>query len=155
MGKYTSYTAGFKLKAGQYALEHGNRAASRHFGVGETSIRYWRDQEKKLKVTKKTRRAFRGAKTGRYPNVEKQLVRHMRELRQDGCAVSLDIVQTEARRIARAQGIKAKEFKASSGWTTRFMWRHGLALRRRTTLCQRLPAAHEDKVADFHSFVVN
>ncbi|KAH8022290.1 hypothetical protein HPB51_023195 [Rhipicephalus microplus] len=64
MGKYASYTAGFKLKAVQYALEHGNRAASRHFGVGETSIRYWRDQEKKLKATKKTRRAFRGAKTG-------------------------------------------------------------------------------------------
>ncbi|KAH8027169.1 hypothetical protein HPB51_003611 [Rhipicephalus microplus] len=118
MGKDASYTAGFKLKAVQYALEHGNRAASRHFGVGETSIRYWRDQEEKLKATKKTRRSFRSAKTGRYPNVEEQLVRHIRELRQDGCAVSLDIVQTEARRIAQAQGIEAKEFKASSGWTT-------------------------------------
>lgn len=154
MGKYASYTAGFKLKAVEYALEHGNRAASRHFGVGETSIRYWKDQEEKLKATKKTRRAFRGAKTGKYPNVEEQLVRHIRELRQDGCAVSLDIVQTEARRIARAQGIEAKEFKASSGWTTRFMRRHGLALRRRTTLCQRLPAAYEDKVVDFHRFVI-
>ncbi|KAH8025692.1 hypothetical protein HPB51_010776 [Rhipicephalus microplus] len=114
------------------------------FRLGETSIRYWRDQEEKLKAMKKTRRAFRGAKTGRYPNVEEQLVRHIRELRQDGCAVSLDIVQTEARRIARAQGIEAKEFKASSGWTTRFMRRHGLALRRRTTLGRRTCVPDEE-----------
>ncbi|KAH8037613.1 hypothetical protein HPB51_015047 [Rhipicephalus microplus] len=39
MGKYASYTAGFKLKAVQYALEHGNRVVRWHFGVGETSIR--------------------------------------------------------------------------------------------------------------------
>lgn len=154
MGKYASYTAGFKLKAVQYAQEHGNRAASRHFDVGETSIRYWRAQEEKLKTTNKSRRAFRGAKTGKYPQVEEQLVQYVRNLRQDGCAVSLDILQTEARRIARAQGIEAKDFKASSGWTTRFMRRHGLTLRRRTTLCQRLPSAYEDKVVDFHSFII-
>lgn len=153
MGKYVSYTAGFKLKAVQYALEHGNRAASRHFSVGETSIRYWRGQQEKLQATNKSRRAFHGAKCRKYPQVEEQLVQHIRGLRQDCCAVSLDIVQTEARRIARAQGIAAKDFKASSGWTTRFMRRHGLTLRRRTTLCQRLPLAYEDKVLDFHRFV--
>ncbi|KAH8031355.1 hypothetical protein HPB51_016413 [Rhipicephalus microplus] len=128
MGKYLSYAAGFKLKAVQYALQHGNLAANRHFGFGATSIHYWREQDEELKVTKTTRRAFRGAKTGRYPNVEEQLVRHIRELGQDSCAVSLDIVQTEACRIARVQRIEAKKFKASSGWTTHFMRRHGLAL---------------------------
>ncbi|KAH8036519.1 hypothetical protein HPB51_001338 [Rhipicephalus microplus] len=135
MGKYASYMARFKLKAVQYALERGNWAVGRHFGFEETSIQCWKNQEEKLKATKKTRRAFHGAKSGRYPNVEEQLIRHIQELRQDGCAMSLDIVQTGAHKIARAQRIKAKEFKASSGWTTHFMRCYGLALRRRTTMC--------------------
>ncbi|KAH8022203.1 hypothetical protein HPB51_023053 [Rhipicephalus microplus] len=115
------------------------------FDVGDTSFRHWRDHEDKLKAMKKIQRAFHGAKTGGYRNVKEQLVRYIRELRQDGCAVSLDIVQTEVHRIAQAQRIEAKALKASSGWTTRFMRRHGLALRRRTTLCQRLAAVYEAK----------
>ncbi|KAH8032245.1 hypothetical protein HPB51_024022 [Rhipicephalus microplus] len=62
--------------------------------------------------------------------------------------------ETVAHRIARVQRIEAKELKVSSRWTTRFMRRHGLALRRWTILFQRLPAAYEDKVVDFHRFII-
>lgn len=41
MGKNASYTAAFKLKAIEYAIEHGNRAAGRHFGVTDFNVRYW------------------------------------------------------------------------------------------------------------------
>ncbi|KAH8041577.1 hypothetical protein HPB51_017022 [Rhipicephalus microplus] len=66
----------------------------------------------------------------------------------------LHISQAEARSITRAQLIEAKEFKASSGWTTVFTRCLGLGLRRRTTLCQCLLAAYEDKVVDFRCFVI-
>lgn len=41
MGRNASYTAAFKLKAKEYAIEHGNRAAGRHFGVTDFNVRYW------------------------------------------------------------------------------------------------------------------
>lgn len=37
---YTSYTAALKLKAIEYAIEHGNCATSRPFGINEFSERY-------------------------------------------------------------------------------------------------------------------
>ncbi|KAH6935601.1 hypothetical protein HPB50_007012 [Hyalomma asiaticum] len=46
--------------------------------------------------------------TGKYPQLEDQLVEYIWDLWQDGCAASLDILQTEARRIARARGIEAE-----------------------------------------------
>lgn len=42
------YTVCFKLKAVECALENGNHAARRHFGIDEVRIRYWRQQHKKL-----------------------------------------------------------------------------------------------------------
>lgn len=153
MGRYASFTAAFKLKALDYALEHGNRAAGRHFGVDEIRIRYWKKQREKLMATNSTRRAFRGPKTGKFPDIEKAVLEYVRDMRKDGCAVSLDMVRTQARTVSRRLGIATKDFRASSGWTTRFMRRNGLSLRRRTSLCQRLPSAYEDKVIDFHRFV--
>lgn len=76
MGRYASYTAGFKLKVVAHALEHGNRAAARHFSVDPVRVRYWRKQEEQLRSTKKDRRAFRGPKEGKFPAVEKEVLRY-------------------------------------------------------------------------------
>ncbi|KAL1468255.1 hypothetical protein MTO96_025563 [Rhipicephalus appendiculatus] len=114
-------------------------------------IRYWKKQREKLMATNSTRRAFRGPKTGKFPDVEKAVLEYVRDMRKDGCAVSLDMVRTQARTVSRRLGIATKDFRASSGWTTRFMRRNGLSLRRRTSLCQRLPSAYADKVIDFHT----
>lgn len=103
---------------------------------------------------KKSRRAFQGPKTGKFSQVEALLVDYLKALRGDGCAVSIEILRNQARLIARKEGIPAKDFQASNGWATRFMRRNGLSLRRRTTLCQRLPEAYEDKIVDFHRFVI-
>uniref|UniRef100_A0A1E1X208 Putative pogo transposable element n=1 Tax=Amblyomma aureolatum TaxID=187763 RepID=A0A1E1X208_9ACAR len=154
MGRYASYTAGFKLKVVEHALEHGNRAAGRHFSVDPVRVRYWRNQQDELRATKKDRRAFRGPKQGKFPRVEEEVLSYVKRLRNEGCAVSHELMQNHARATARSHGIAASEFKASSGWTTRFMRRNGLCLRRRTTLCQRLPADCEDKVRDFHRFII-
>ena len=45
------------------------------------------------------------------------------------------------------------EFIASSGWLDKFMRRHQLSLRSRTSMSQKLPADLEEKVSSFHKFV--
>ena len=46
------------------------------------------------------------------------------------------------------------EFKASPGWYTKWKRRHAVSMRTKTTLVQRLPADMEDKVVEFHRFVL-
>ena len=45
-------------------------------------------------------------------------------------------------------------FVASAGWCTRFMEQHGLTLRQRTKLSQKLPADLEAKVDSFQRFII-
>jgi hypothetical protein len=69
--KYSSYTAGFKLKVIEYAEKHGNWAAGHEFTVSEFDVRYWRKQKYALlQTTNKSRKAFRGPKSGKFPELE-------------------------------------------------------------------------------------
>ena len=49
------YDAEFKLKAIDYAKEHGNRPAAREFSINEFMVRRWRQQEEVLRLTRKTK----------------------------------------------------------------------------------------------------
>ncbi|CAN7995716.1 unnamed protein product, partial [Ixodes hexagonus] len=104
MGRYMSYTCGFKLKVADYAFEHGNRVAARHFCVDEVRVRYWRQQREKLRAAKTTRRSFRGPKHGKFPRVEEEVLEYVRNLRKEGCAVSHELIQNHARATARKHG---------------------------------------------------
>jgi hypothetical protein len=53
--------------------------------------------------------------------------------------VSYDLLREEAIKKASSLNIPRSHFKASKGWAIRFMRRMGLALRHRTTICQKLP----------------
>ncbi|KAH8023971.1 hypothetical protein HPB51_020644 [Rhipicephalus microplus] len=64
-------------------------------------------KHKQLKVTNKSRKAFRGPKTGRYPQVEAALLEYIKSLCADGCAVSIELLRNQARIIARKEGIPA------------------------------------------------
>lgn len=46
------------------------------------------------------------------------------------------------------------EFKASPRWYTKWKRRHAISMRSKMTLAQRLPADMEDKVVEFHRFVL-
>lgn len=151
---YDSYTAKFKLRVIELAEQQGNRAAARHFNVNESHVRYWRKQKARLLTAKPASKAFRGPKQGKFPALEQELLTYVEQVRKSGCAVSTEMLQFEARRIAVAKSISAAEFKASRGWITRFMRRNSLSIRRRTTLCQRLPSDFEDKVLLFHRHVI-
>lgn len=79
--RYSSHTASFKLKVIAYAETHGNRAAGREFTVPEFNIRYWRKQKQALQETNASRKAFRGPKSGKFPDLEDKLLGYVRELR--------------------------------------------------------------------------
>ncbi|KAH8042248.1 hypothetical protein HPB51_021332 [Rhipicephalus microplus] len=83
-----------------------------------------------LMATNSTRWAFRGPKSGKFPDIEKAVLEYVKDMRKDGYAESLDISFPEA-------GIATKDFRASSSWTTRFIWRNGLSLTFQTRSTER------------------
>lgn len=154
MGKHiNSYTAGFKLKVVEFALDHGKRAAGRKFDVDEKCVRRWCNQKDALKTTSSKRRAFRG-KPCKYPELEEELFRYAMEVRNNGYALTTDMLRVKTQALARARSIPREEFKGSVGWLRRFLKRKGLSFRRRTMLCQRLPPDYTDKVLNFQRYVI-
>ena len=121
MGKKNySYTASYKLKVIRFAEHFGNRAAEREFGILEFSVPYWRKQKEAIRNTKSDSRAFRGPKAGKYPTLEDELLIYFEELRNDGIAVTHDMLQLRARELAKSHNISDNDFKASRGWLRRF-----------------------------------
>ncbi|KAG0429613.1 hypothetical protein HPB47_023439 [Ixodes persulcatus] len=145
MGKYlNSYTTGYKLKVIEFVLENGKRAAGRKFDVDEKCVRRWCAQKEALENTNSKKRAFRG-KPCKFPELEEDSFRYVTEVRNDGFALTMDMLRVKALALARAKNIPAGTFKASAGWARRFLKRKGLSFRRRTTLSQRLPEDYNDK----------
>jgi hypothetical protein len=68
-----------KLEVAIYAEENGgNMAAQRKYGVNEKVIRGWRKQKETLRMTKKSRKAFR-VHAPHWPTLEDQLEEFVRE----------------------------------------------------------------------------
>lgn len=150
-----SFTAEQKLKIIAVAEEIGNRAAGRRYDVDESCVRQWRAAKQHLQSAKRDSRSFRGPKTGAYPELEEKLASFIEERRDRGLAVSTEMTQLEALRLAREQDIPRNSFRASRGWLQRFMKRQGFSIRRRTTLCQRLPEAYEEKLMSYQRYVID
>lgn len=159
--KRFSYTTSFKLKVIEYAKEHGNHAAERCFGPppNRVTIREWRQQEDALRGMPREKRAARG-KSAKWPNLEKRLTNWIMTQREGGIAVSTKMIMHQGQVISDEM-MKNKEteetadFRATHSWCFRFMKRNNLAMRTRTKLAQKMPNAYEDKILQFHSYVIN
>lgn len=149
-----SYDASYKLAVVRYAKTTTNREAGRKFGLDESNVRRWVASEEKWKKTVSTRKTFRGPKCGKYPELEARVLSYVQDKRKDGMPISREIIQLKAMEIAKELNIPRREFRGSIGWCRRFMRRSGLALRRRTTLAQRLPADFEEKLINFQRYVI-
>lgn len=101
------------------------------------------------------KRAFRGAKTGRYPALENEVSDFVRERRRNALRVTAEIIQRKANEVARSQNLTRLDFRASRGWVDKFMKRQGFSLRRRTTICQKLPGDFEEKLVNYQKFVIS
>ena len=80
--------------------------------------------------------------------MKKDLLEWITNQRSSGYIVTLLQI-----RIKAAQMCPDATFKASNGWTHRFMVRNGLSLRLKTMISQKLPRDLEDKIESFHSFI--
>lgn len=149
------YSASFKRKVILYAEEKNNVAAERSFGVSEKCVRGWRQQRDKIFACSGTRRSFRGPKQGQFPLVEEAVKEWVREQRDKSLSVSYEDIEGKARAVANEMDIERSDFKISKKWVANFMKRHNLSLRRRTTVCQRLPDAYEEKLRSFHRYVAD
>ena len=56
--KRYAYEVSLKLKAIEYAVMHGNRAAAREFNVNESMVLKWRKQVDALRQVKKNKLSF-------------------------------------------------------------------------------------------------
>ena len=144
----SSYTTAFKLKAVEFAEEKGNRAAEREFSVSEKVIRDWRKQKEVLLKLPKTKRACRGREAF-YPRMEKELAEWVINQRISGRIVTILHIRLQALKM-RPDSF----FKVSNGWTHRFMQRHGLCIRQKTKIAQKLPNHLEEKITEFHKFIL-
>jgi hypothetical protein len=63
-----------KLKVIEYTEKHGNRAAGHEFNVSEFNVQYWKKQKDALLNTTKSRKAFQGPKSGKFHELEDELL---------------------------------------------------------------------------------
>ena len=87
-----------------------------------------------------------------YPKeLEDQLVKWILEKReQSHIPVSREMIRLKGLSLIKPS---LPNFKASLGWLDRFLARHNLVLRARTSIAQTLPCDLEEKIAQFHQSV--
>lgn len=149
-----TYSIGFKLQVVQYAKQHGNRAAERHFGPPPTEkmIRYWRKQEEMLKPASRMKCNLH-VSPPKWVNLEKEMKNWIVEERSLGRMLSTKAIINEAKRRAAEQGMD--DFQGTSSWCYRFLNRQGLAVRTKRRAVQKMPNDYEKKMIDFREFIVN
>ena len=106
-----------------------------------------KSKEQLLLLTSKHRR-LPGAgqkKKQKLPDMEEQLALWIEHKRSQHLRVTRTAVQRKALELYQSE----EEFAASRGWLEKFLKRHDFALRRRTTVCQRLPQDMITKVSTF------
>ena len=145
------YTARFKLVT--YALEKGNREAARQFQVDEKNVQRWRSQQEKLKGLRRNQRAACYC-SAKFPEIEKELNEWIDEKRKAGIGISTTVIRLKAKSMAKVRNVAESEYKASVHWCHRFVDRHDLSIRRRTTISQKLPENFKDKLLKFQRFII-
>lgn len=152
--KREAYTAGFKLEVVEYAKQHGNRAAAKHFGEPptESTIRGWRKIEEKLKTLLKTKCNFRRGIV-KWPTLEEQVKEFVVNHRKAGISISPKMIIIQAVKISKE--LQIQDFKGTTSWCQRFMKRHELQMRKRTRIAQRMPDDYEEELIDYYQTTEN
>ena len=88
------------------------------------------------------------------PRPEQDLMAWITEKRNDGLAILPNMVRPKALELSKdpQYDIPAGQFK--NHWCQRFMKRNNLSLCHKTMLAQCLPPDYEEKIVQFHQFVI-
>ncbi len=146
-----SYDTAFKLKVVEHALKNGsNRATAEHFGINEKQVRTWKKQKDQLSVApRKAKQLPGGGRKVKDPQMDESLIAWVKEQRKDGIAISGTMLKMQAKRKAEDH-----DFSASEGWLRSFKRRHSLSTRASTSIGQKLPADHEEKLLSFQRYII-
>ncbi|MGH0154990.1 UNVERIFIED_CONTAM: hypothetical protein FKN15_069745 [Acipenser sinensis] len=106
----------------------------------------------KLSDCNKTSKGFSRPKRGRFPEIKNSVSDFLIEQQNSGFPVSREVIRAKACERADAANIQRSQFKASLGWVEKFMKWQGFSLRRRTTVCQKLPEEIEEKLLQIQHF---
>ena len=120
--------------------------------MNENLVRDWRKQIEKLKCMSKNKCSNQGKKC-QWPELEDKLIVWIEEQRQSGYIMTRNMIRFKA--LAMTDELNITGFQASNNWCTRFLARNNLALRQKTKIAQKLPIDLEEKIVDFHHFVLN
>ena len=102
-----------------------------------------------------SQKKFTGPKKGRFPEIDDTVFKFFHERRKTRLFVSYILLCKEAIKKARSLNIRQSRFKASKWWAIRFMRQMGLVLRRRTTICQKLPKDFERNLLNYQWYITN
>lgn len=149
MSKRKSYDVTLKLRAVEFAKKQSGEAAARRFRVDPKQIREWLKNEDKLVAQKREggSKSKRLPGAGRKPydeNMEAAVFSWIIAMRSRKLRVSRRTIREKAKELSASS-----TFRASIGWLRRFMRRHRLSLRRKTTTSQRAPADVIPKLVRF------
>ena len=84
--------------------------------------------------------------------VRRKILQWIEEQRQSGYIVTRNLIIIKVK--AMAAELQITRFLASNCWCTKFLQRKNLALRQKTKIAQKLPEDLDQKITNFHSFVI-
>ena len=126
----------------EYAEKTSNREAGRKYKVDEKSVRYWKKQKNDLSCIPAKKRIPGGGRKAKLPDMEKQLATWKADQRAHNLMVTRSSIQHKALQLHLGE----EEFTASMGWLEKIFRRYTFSLRRRTTVCQKLPQDYVTKI---------
>ena len=131
-----------------YAKEHSVAAATKKFLIPRTTIGCWMvDGYFERDVTKQEVKKRIGQPLTYSREIDEQLLVWVLENRDLHLPITVPLLKAK---VLELNGAESPEFKASSGWAYKFMQRHSLVLRARTSMAQELPATLEVQIKAFH-----
>ena len=101
----------------------------------------------KREVTKRGVKKGAGRPLTYSTGIDEQMLVCVLENRDLHLPITIPLLQAKTLELISAE---CPDFKASSGWAHKFMQRHSLVLRARTSMAQELPAMLEERIQAFH-----
>ena len=91
-----------------------------------------------------------------WPELEVYFLAWIQEKRNNGFTILPSLILLKALDLPKKEkyNIPARQFKAGKNGCQRFLKKNRLSIRQKMMLAQRLPAEDEEKIINFHSYVI-
>ena len=142
------YSTKQKCVVVSYTKHHSVAATAKKFAIPRTTISRWMaDGYSERDLAKRGVKKGAGRPLTYCSKIDEQLLVWVLESRDLHLPITIPLLQAKALELI---GAESPEFKASSGWAYKFVWRHSLVLHVKTSMAQELPATLEERIQAFH-----